>query len=589
MTKEDTNLPASVTANQLTALELLDLEYVFSQNVLLTPKEFIEACEKRGLSFDSVSEEQQLETLHRAGVLVPFFRQKRDTQQLRKLAKANQIPDWVPLHHVFVNTEWLQQARNAKLLHVPRTEVYRPWRQYSRVEDGHEYKTNVFMYSPYQLLLVPQLRAILPMMRRKRIAPLEYRYTLKLPDYLRQQILNAEAKNAELVIALSVLDRIYLPGIIGVLRNGDDDWFNHKEHVDKQLTLAQLGWQPELIQGEAEVLIQKAGSIDPLDNWLDLLRQVHPERWKELRGDALLAMDYRIAAEVLLRFYEDLVKVDAALPLPEIPQFAPHPLKDRLSTTTDMLDETLMKYGLSPQPSLVLIVEGETEMFIVSNILRLFGTPWERQFIELRTSLGNNRDIGRIADYVAPITYIATSDQSLHLIRPPTRFLVILDKEDKFATVQNAEQERQKWIDTLFRTLPPEDRTPATRQDIDSLVELQTWATGAFEYEHFTDEEIRQAIYAACTRQGTRAREIPLWQVAEVRRTGSSVERLFTSNWGKKLNKLILAEELWPTLKQKIEQAKTAGILETIPILRVLMHAEQQAHTVRRRDILLRR
>jgi len=74
-------------------------------------------------------------------------------------------------------------------------------------------------------------------------------------------------------------------------------------------------------------------------------------------------MDHRVAAEILLRFCEDLAEWGVGLPVPSAASFGMnwHPLCDRLSTRDQTLDEDLMDLGLSPHPRVVLAVEGETE------------------------------------------------------------------------------------------------------------------------------------------------------------------------------------------------------------------------------------
>jgi hypothetical protein len=47
-----------------------------------------------------------------------------------------------------------------------------------------------------------------------------------------------------------------------------------------------------------------------MGQFYELVRQAHPSTWADLRGDALLAMDYPPAAEILLRTLEDLGRKD---------------------------------------------------------------------------------------------------------------------------------------------------------------------------------------------------------------------------------------------------------------------------------------
>jgi hypothetical protein len=62
-----------------------------------------------------------------------------------------------------------------------------------------------------------------------------------------------------------------------------------------------FGLAPESLASTAEALLRRASSRDPLGKWYDLIRLATPATWSGLRGDTLLAMDYRIAAEILLR------------------------------------------------------------------------------------------------------------------------------------------------------------------------------------------------------------------------------------------------------------------------------------------------
>ena len=139
-----------------------------------------------------------------------------------------------------------------------------------------------------------------------------------------------------------------------------------------------IGWDAKQIRDTAGRLLRVADSIDPLRDWYELVRLCHPEKWEKLRGDALVALDHRIAAEILLRFYEDLAQVDAAPPLEQTPKFVCGPRDRRLRSDPQQLDAVLMDFGVSPQPSLVLVLEGETERRLVPRVMDLLGIPRHR-------------------------------------------------------------------------------------------------------------------------------------------------------------------------------------------------------------------
>jgi len=85
------------------------------------------------------------------------------------------------------------------------------------------------------------------------------------------------------------------------------------------------------------------------------MRRAPAKSWEHLKDASLLAMDDRIAAEIVLRFYEDLALRGQAEPLPDLSTtMAWHPLHERLSNHPETLDEDLVRLGISPHPRVVL-------------------------------------------------------------------------------------------------------------------------------------------------------------------------------------------------------------------------------------------
>ena len=79
------------------------------------------------------------------------------------------------------------------------------------------------------------------------------------------------------------------------------------------------------------------------------MRRAPAKSRKYLKDAALIAMDDRIAAEILLRFYEDLALRGQAEPLPDLSgALGWHPLHERLSNHPDTLDEDLDGPGHLP-------------------------------------------------------------------------------------------------------------------------------------------------------------------------------------------------------------------------------------------------
>jgi hypothetical protein len=321
------NLPSRLPRHGFADLE--QLPWAFSQCDLLTTARFRDQCGQRG---SPILLDEQLEALHRQGVLVPLVRRDGDQRE------------------------------------EPAAVGFRPWRTYPRF--------NQFYYSPYQLLAAPGLgRLLTHMAPRHRSAPrwllarlvgrrrprqVAFDLDLTFPE---AQFDLSRLPSRELVIALSALEARYLPPIVhrvqAPLPLDLKAWPDYANGFDPNAMLAWLGWQPEQLKAAAYQLLSHAHSIDPQQRWHRLARLADPERWGELRGLALAANDHRVAAELLLLFYEDLVELGGAPPLEQLPprhQRVWHQLDERLATDRHELDEVLTEFGLSPHPSVVLAV-----------------------------------------------------------------------------------------------------------------------------------------------------------------------------------------------------------------------------------------
>lgn len=344
------------------AIDLLDLDLVFSQQSLLTVSRFQNECGRRGLSLA----DGHLEAFHRPGILIPLYRLAKDVR---------------------TDGDELRAARSAGRLHDPRAEPQRPWQRYRRTFGDYNFRSSEFLYSPYQLLLVQQLRSLLPRIRVRRLTQQDFRFRLKLPESVQPFVQPHVAHNAELVVVLTALETMYRPGIIGRISlpgyANRSAWSQYKQGFDPVAILGWLGWQAEQVRDTAERLLSMAHSVDPLRDWRELVRLAHPTKWEKLRGDALVAHDHRMAAEILLRFYEDLVQVGAAAPLEEPPKLWWHALKERLHTDRGELDAVLMEFGLSPHPAVVLVLEGATEMKLMPRVMDMLDIPRRESFIKL--------------------------------------------------------------------------------------------------------------------------------------------------------------------------------------------------------------
>jgi hypothetical protein len=535
--------------------DLMELPWAFSQQDLLSTKRFRDECKRRGVS---ILLDEELETLHREGALIPL-------------------------------------ARRDDGVHVeePAAVGFRPWRSYP--------PSSRFLYSAYQLLAVPDLYLLLPRMtlhRRPALVrllrnltkprrPRQVRFDLDLSSPV-VQLQRTGLPSRELVIALSVLEARYLPDILQRGRVPPplsvQEWLDYADGFDPKATLEWLGWRAEQLKDTAYRLLGRAHDIDPQQRWHRLARLVEPRLWADLGGLALAANDDRVAAEVLVHCYEDLVERDAAPPLEQLPPGPGrfwHFLDERLATNRDELEKVLTQFGLSPHPSVVLAVEGETEELTVERISKPLVPPDHRGRIRVRNLHGTSRDLTMLAAEVArPFLGAQVRHDGLDLLQPPTRLLVTGDPEHKLATPTACADQHRKVVDQIDVTLRLQNLA-VDREDLESLVEIRTWGAYPFEFAHFTDDELARAAF----RQGRPGHPLSTQDLAaafgQIRATTKKVAEI-GATLRSTLDKVELADALWPVLKAKIQARLATGSLDDVPIAAAVWRAAELAREPRR-------
>jgi hypothetical protein len=609
--------------------DLLNLEFVFSQQAPLTPSKFIEAFEQRVLAYEfCLSDWEQLEELHRVGALVPLFRFKKNTRPLLDEAHQRKLPAtfvWLDRDVYFAMS--LYENKEIGTLIDPQIEAYKTWYSYM-----HSYKTaylypndstneekmgsfweSSFFYSLYQLLLIPKLRNLLWQMhrhRRRQKHPSIWKFRLRLNERQQKEILKEATENRELMIALTALEAKYLPKLKGhhfsAVYSGFDDFVEelraYQRSFNPTVILDWIGWDADKVKNTAEKLLWQADKLDPLGDWYELVRMCHPDMLNRLRGDALIALDHRRAAEMLLRFYEDLQAHDAAPPFEDVPKRFRGPHNTRLKYDLGTLDEVLMEFGLSPQPVVVLIIEGETEEYIVPKTMKLLGIPQYSSFIQTFNIKGGDKDLELLARYIVPPQLGDALENAVLLTRPPTHFFVAVDAEKTFSNADKRKNKHKSWVDKIYEALPTEYHTENLRNDLDYLVHIETWDDDVFEFAHFTDEELAQALLITYAGSESPSLAYLIAKVKQMRESSEhkNIEKIL-GTWnsekkqdnpdyirGREVHKTDLAVVLWPILEKKILEAPEND-RHRIPIVKVLSKAYDLAASTHRKDVVVRR
>ena len=561
-------------------VDLLDLPFVFSQLGLLTTSGFVREAKDRGVTLTAT----QLEGLHRFRVLPPLLRVSRDGRAIARHRNANpvlasQLAHWEP-----TSAESLGEARDAGRVHAAAAEGFVARRRMTRKLGEVEYRTSSFLYSPHQLLCLPTLAPALTHLKyspdaREVIALDVHRVWLA---FAREQAV----RRTSIAIAVSALEPVYYPRVLGKLSLGHEAQFDEYEEWRRDLplraTLHWLGVEPIWLKETATRLLSDADGFDPLGDWIELVREAHPERWSRLKGAARNAIDFRIAAEILLRYYEDLAREGHAPPLAPPPSHWRHELHGRLKPQRG-IDRLLTSYGLSPHPSLILVVEGDTELLIFPRLMEMFSVRQDDDFISIQNAEGVDKDINALISYAIAPRFEKESDGHLGLLRPATRILVVADAEGKLATQEQRARRRAVWVERILRTFPAAEHTPSVRAAIDRLVYLETWDRRgqSFEFAHFTDRQIAGAIRRVLSQPPPPLADV-ITRVASVRSKGGNLKVLLQGR-----SKLALADELWPILEQKVTRAQEHETELRIPIIRVLGRAIELGRELPRRNVVI--
>lgn len=555
---------------------VLDEPFVFTQRPALTVRAFCDELKRRKI--DLFPNANELEAFHRAGLVVPIYSIEYNPRAIRSRANLDgrhitQAEVRRALDATSTYGHDLIGEREIGDLRLPAADGYASWRTQRRSFAGRPYQTQQFLYSHYQLLLAPMLAQLWPQLRGR----LGKAQRLRLSDFSLKHHRATAAGIERLVPMLTVLEAVYLPDIVEnvSLPGFHDDfeaWDRFRATFDAPAALGRLRWSAEEVLNTAEGLIFRGRTIDPAATLHELLRLVHPSHWKRLEGDSLIAMDYRIAAELFLLFYEDLAKAGAAKPLDLGDARNGHTQRHRLRTDRTELDATLTRFGLSPHRAVVVILEGKTEQTIAPLVLdRLYKPSW-RNHVRLFDVQGVNQNLDSLAAFVAVPAVTESERDVVTLAYHPTRFVVLSDAEGPNASAHSRDQRRSRWVDRIYDALPSDIRDEIERSELDSLFQIFVWDEDGndFERAHFSDEELAEGI-SAIAQHGPPRQEL-LGRLAQSRANKTGLKNVWR-DWPAPPTpqKPRLALELWPLLRTKIDAAIKANSLGDVPVAKRLV------------------
>ena len=121
--------------------------------------------------------------------------------------------------------------------------------------------------------------------------------------------------------------------------------------------------------------------------------------------------------------------------------------------------------------------------------------------------------------------------------------------------------------------------------DLEHLVEIHTWPESCFEFEHFTDDELADAILEVYHGYGAPDRAGLITALSAHRKARQDVGKVWTNWHPPEVSKTALAKKLWPVLEAKILDESSSGVPA---IAQVVYEAYLEAQNLRYKSYILR-
>lgn len=527
-------------------LPVLDIPFAFSQVPLLSSGQFRDEARSK---WDQRISIDDLEQLHRLGLLVPLYRADDDREA-----------EPLPAPHEGDSSKIARYAREG-MIRDPQGEDAALWPHY-RPDGAGDSWWDGFFYSRWQLL---GLRDALRERKNLRVIADDPRLVAEEDERYR----TFAARQRHEHLALAALSARFFPSIVGRVTYRDgaerETLLAARYDVDATTRLVAAGFPVERLRSAAEFLLSRAHTYDPMREWWELARHSDASGWFRLRGGALEAVWQRIAAEVFLRAHEELASMGALDPLPETSDpHMWHPLQDRigLQTDSDGIHRSLARVGLSPEPSVVLVLEGQTEMVHVPALLDALGIskPQQVRIVNQRTSSDRPRQLAR---YVAPRLGRVRGERRL-VEAGPTALVVAMDAEGPIWGTPESRGRHLRDLREIVRQEVNEQGGTLTDDELEILVQLRTWGDQKYELANFTDDEleaaIAQVLRANPEATGCEADWAPRLRadIEYARERALDIGVVF-QRVQQQVSKVDLAEALMPVLLAKLEHESIPG------------------------------
>jgi len=232
----------------------------------------------------------------------------------------------------------------------------------------------------------------------------------------------------------------------------------------------------------------------------------------------------------------------------------------------------------------VLIVEGETEEYLVPRVWRALQLPNAPELMRVITLRGVKERIVKVGAFAAAPLVGELQGDYYDLIKPPTKLIVAVDPDKPYDTLEAVAAKRNEVLDEIRLVLKAQG-AEAHPDDLEHLVEIRTWSASCFEFEHFTDAELAKAVLEVYRGYGAPDRAGLTKALHTQREARQDIGKAWTNWRPPEVSKTELAKRLWPVLEAKILDESSP---DAPAIARVVYEAYLQAQGLRYWNYVLR-
>jgi hypothetical protein len=549
----------------MSSLDIAAQPWVFTQSAVLSTRDFMSESAGRGIELNW----RTLKALHARGVLSPLFA-VHDSLVGTPVAKDPTRPRMRGTY----TREFVEALGEGRLTDPTLTPLQRGWRFDNRSFDDPKRWWNGLLYSRWQVLQLPMLPDYLS---RGHVRGPDRSVALPQPD---EFLLSAASRSRTLSLVLTAVEARYLPqltpNILSLHNVEAPEWTTFRDSFDPEQVAVRLEVTAEGLRNDADRLLVRARRMDPLGTWYHVVKHSAPKHWEKLTGEARLAMDLRMGAEILLMFSEDLTGA-GRIPDPTGNWWTP--LHERLTPRVEPLEAALVDHGAMPGPRVVVILEGQSELTVARRICDHAGLDPSTLGMRIICARGGGglgakgglKPVSRLAAHLLTPVITERLGDSYTTLEPLCGVMVAADPQDIPGGPQAL---AKKLIDEVQRNLHDQEVDDVDRDALEHLLRVHTWHS-EFEFAHFTDDEIADALFAIDPDGGGLTRQDVVGRLDSFRREGKNISHVW-SGWKPSPSKVSLADALWPLLREQID-ATADGKHELPEIADVLWSARDWA------------